>query len=202
VRVDGRHHRVRGAHPGPAPAHDVGIWLGAYKPRMLALTGRRRRLASQQRTPGPTAGAMNAAIDAAATDAGREPAAIRRLSTSPARSPRATAASDRSAGGVGQRLIELTLRGESAAISGDRPHRRFWPVAPPRWELVAGADGHGDPRRRWRAAGRPATIVVTGGWRLSVTPLGRRSRRSASVWDGRPVPPDGPDPGAATPRWP
>ena len=29
-----------GAHPGPAPAHDIEIWLGAFKPRMLALTGR------------------------------------------------------------------------------------------------------------------------------------------------------------------
>ncbi len=26
--------------PGPFPVHDVGIWLGAYKPRMLRLTGR------------------------------------------------------------------------------------------------------------------------------------------------------------------
>ena len=42
VRVDGRHHRVWGAHPGPAPAHDVGIWLGAYKERMLALTAASR----------------------------------------------------------------------------------------------------------------------------------------------------------------
>ena len=29
-----------GAKRGPAPAHDVDIWLGAYKPRMLRLTGR------------------------------------------------------------------------------------------------------------------------------------------------------------------
>src|SRR5688500_15482782 len=40
VRVEGRHHRVVGAKRGPAPAHDVEIWLGAYKPRMLRLTGR------------------------------------------------------------------------------------------------------------------------------------------------------------------
>ncbi len=41
VRVDGEFHRAVGAKRGPAPAHDIGIWLGAYKPRMLALTGRR-----------------------------------------------------------------------------------------------------------------------------------------------------------------
>ena len=40
VRVDGEHYRVNGLHPGPAPAHPVEIWLGAYKPRMLRLTGR------------------------------------------------------------------------------------------------------------------------------------------------------------------
>ena len=40
VRVDGEHHRVNGLHPGPAPAHPVEIWVGAYKPRMLRLTGR------------------------------------------------------------------------------------------------------------------------------------------------------------------
>src|SRR5919197_4631124 len=36
---DGEHYRLAGAKPGPAPAHAVEIWLGAYKPRMLALTG-------------------------------------------------------------------------------------------------------------------------------------------------------------------
>jgi alkanesulfonate monooxygenase SsuD/methylene tetrahydromethanopterin reductase-like flavin-dependent oxidoreductase (luciferase family) len=36
---EGEHYRVTGAKPGPPPAHDVEIWLGAYKPRMLALTG-------------------------------------------------------------------------------------------------------------------------------------------------------------------
>ncbi len=40
VRVDGEFHRSWGAHAGPAPAHDVAIWIGAIKPRMLALTGR------------------------------------------------------------------------------------------------------------------------------------------------------------------
>ncbi|CCW13918.1 hypothetical protein EBESD8_44820 [Rhodococcus aetherivorans] len=40
ARVDGTHYRLAGAKRGPAPAHDIGIWLGAYGPRMLALTGR------------------------------------------------------------------------------------------------------------------------------------------------------------------
>jgi alkanesulfonate monooxygenase SsuD/methylene tetrahydromethanopterin reductase-like flavin-dependent oxidoreductase (luciferase family) len=39
VRFSGRHYRIKGVHPGPRPAHPIGIWLGAYGPRMLALTG-------------------------------------------------------------------------------------------------------------------------------------------------------------------
>ena len=40
LTFEGEHYRLKGAKRGPAPAHDVGIWIGAYKPRMLALTGR------------------------------------------------------------------------------------------------------------------------------------------------------------------
>lgn len=81
VSVDGEHYRVKGLHAGPAPAHPVGIWLGAYKPRMLRLTG---RLADgwlpSMGYAGPTElPAMNATIDEAARRAGRDPAAVRRL---------------------------------------------------------------------------------------------------------------------------
>jgi alkanesulfonate monooxygenase SsuD/methylene tetrahydromethanopterin reductase-like flavin-dependent oxidoreductase (luciferase family) len=40
VSFEGERYRVKGAHPGPPPAHPVGIWVGAYGPRMLRLTGR------------------------------------------------------------------------------------------------------------------------------------------------------------------
>lgn len=81
VRVDGEFHRVVGAKRGPTPAHEVGIWLGAYKPRMLALTGRKAdgwlpSLSYLQ--PGDLA-AGNAIIDEAAQEAGRSPADVRRL---------------------------------------------------------------------------------------------------------------------------
>ena len=81
VRVDGQHHRVHGMHPGPAPAHDVGIWVGAYKKRMLALTGRLADgwLPSSGYVPPEQLPAMNKAIDAAAEGAGRDPRAVRRL---------------------------------------------------------------------------------------------------------------------------
>ncbi len=81
VRVDGKHYQVRGAKVGPEPAHDIGIWVGAYKPRMLRLIG---RLADGWL---PTLGyvqpdqlpEMNKLIDDAAVKAGRSPEAIRRL---------------------------------------------------------------------------------------------------------------------------
>src|SRR5262249_55044302 len=41
VRVEGEYQRVVGAKRGPAPAHDIPIWLGALKPRMLRLIGRK-----------------------------------------------------------------------------------------------------------------------------------------------------------------
>ncbi|MER6594314.1 LLM class flavin-dependent oxidoreductase [Micromonospora purpureochromogenes] len=81
VRVDGEFHRVHGAKRGPAPAHPVPIWLGAYKPRMLALTGRRAdgwlpSLGYLQ--PGDlTTG--NRIIDDAAQQAGRSARDVRRL---------------------------------------------------------------------------------------------------------------------------
>lgn len=81
LRVGGSHHSVDGAKRGPAPAHDVGIWLGAYKPRMLRLTGAKADgwLPSEgYLQPGDLARG-NRAVDAAATDAGRDPREIRRL---------------------------------------------------------------------------------------------------------------------------
>ncbi|NDL60486.1 LLM class flavin-dependent oxidoreductase [Phytoactinopolyspora mesophila] len=81
VNVEGQHYQVRGAKRGPRPAHDIGIWIGAYKPRMLRLTGRVAdgwlpSLPAMQ--PGDlTIG--NTIIDEAAEEAGRSPRDIRRL---------------------------------------------------------------------------------------------------------------------------
>ncbi|GIJ44541.1 hypothetical protein Val02_14270 [Virgisporangium aliadipatigenens] len=83
VRVPGTFYRVNGAKRGPAPAHPVAIWLGAYKPRMLHLVGRVADgwLPSLSYLPkgGEELAELNAVIDEAATQAGREPRAVRRL---------------------------------------------------------------------------------------------------------------------------
>ena len=78
---DGAHYPLGGYHPGPMPAHRIGIWLGAYKPRMLRLTGAvtdgwvpSSPYAAPEEIPN-----MQSQIDDAARDAGREPAAVKRI---------------------------------------------------------------------------------------------------------------------------
>lgn len=81
LKFDGDYYRLDGAQRGPVSAHDIPIWLGAYKPRMLRLTG--------QKADGwlPSIGYMkpdefqsaNQIIDEAALEAGRDPREIRRL---------------------------------------------------------------------------------------------------------------------------
>ena len=81
VRFDGKYYQLAGAHSGPVPAHAIGLWLGAYKPRMLSLVG---RLADGWV---PSLGYVQPAdltegnhrIDEAALAAGRDPHAIRRV---------------------------------------------------------------------------------------------------------------------------
>ena len=82
LRVHGDHHRVDGARRGPEPAHDIGIWLGAYKPRMLRLVGRKADgwLPSMSYLSSLADLAEgNARVDDAAAAAGRSPREIRRI---------------------------------------------------------------------------------------------------------------------------
>jgi alkanesulfonate monooxygenase SsuD/methylene tetrahydromethanopterin reductase-like flavin-dependent oxidoreductase (luciferase family) len=81
IRHEGEHYRVVGAHPGPKPVHPVEIWLGAYRNRMLRLTGRTADgwLPSQGYADPSTLPGMNTTIDDAAVAAGRDPSAIRRM---------------------------------------------------------------------------------------------------------------------------
>jgi alkanesulfonate monooxygenase SsuD/methylene tetrahydromethanopterin reductase-like flavin-dependent oxidoreductase (luciferase family) len=80
-RLDGSFYSLHGAKPGPAPVHDIGIWLGAYKPRMLELTGALADgwLPSLGRMSSAEISDANERIDSAAHDAGREPADVRRI---------------------------------------------------------------------------------------------------------------------------
>ncbi|MEV4468404.1 LLM class flavin-dependent oxidoreductase [Nonomuraea sp. NPDC049504] len=81
VVFEGNHHRLAGAAPGPFPAHPIGIWIGAIKRRMLELTGRMGDgwLPSSFYSPPGAVARQAKVLDAAAEDAGRDPACIRRI---------------------------------------------------------------------------------------------------------------------------
>lgn len=186
VRVDGKHYRVLGAKRGPAPAHDIGIWVGAYKPRMLRLVGRAADgwLPSLAYLPGGVKDllGLNAVIDEAAVEAGREPGDVRRLLN-------ISGEFTRSATGflVGppahwaEGLAELARdHGISAFImTGDDPEaiRIFGEeVAPAVREWVAG----------------PTAVGAVAG---ASTGLGRADLKGIEVWDEttRPVAPPAPE---------
>jgi alkanesulfonate monooxygenase SsuD/methylene tetrahydromethanopterin reductase-like flavin-dependent oxidoreductase (luciferase family) len=81
ISFEGDHYTVKGLHPGPQPAHDIGIWLGAYGPRMMRVVGRLADgwIPSLPRLPLEEIPAKRQAIDEAAEKAGRDPGAIRRI---------------------------------------------------------------------------------------------------------------------------
>ena len=109
LRHTGDFYQAPAMQRGPRPFHRIGIWIGAYKPKMLRLTG----------TKGdgwvPSLGyiephefqAANRAIDSAAEGAGRNPREIRRMLNL---GPATIAASNRGFlhGPTGQWIEELT----------------------------------------------------------------------------------------------
>lgn len=177
IRLPGKYYELSGAKRGPEPAHDVEIWLGAYKPRMLGLTG---RLADGWLPSSGYAGpeqltAMNKLIDEAAIEAGRDPAAVRRLYN----------VSGRFEGRGGfllgpeevwiDQLAELTLEeGMSTYIlASDNPDdiRRFAEVAAGVREAVAAG----------RSGSRPAPAAEPASTNFSVVPTPPPATRRSSV---------------------
>ncbi len=161
IHHEGEHYRVEGADPGPAPAHDVEIWLGAYKPRMLALTGAAADgwLPSLAYLELDGLGAMNAAIDEAAREAGRLPRDVRRLFNVDGRFGSGGGFLRGSPGEWAEQLAELTLAlGMStfilSASSGDDVRRFGEEVAPAVRDQVAG--GRGDQTHERPAPAPPA----------------------------------------------
>jgi len=174
VRVDGQFYRVHGAKPGPKPVHGVEIWLGAYKPRMLRLTGEKADgwLPSQSYLDMSTLGELNARIDEAAVKAGRRPAKIRRLlNINPGLEP--------------EQLAQLTLEhGFSAFIlavqSADDLRAFAEEIVPRVRDLVdAGRAGEAVAEREPAAAPGPSARP------FSVAPTPDDGRRSSaeSAWD-------------------
>ncbi|MFG3708145.1 LLM class flavin-dependent oxidoreductase [Micromonospora sp. NPDC047670] len=210
VRVDGEFHRIVGAKRGPAPAHDVDIWLGAYKPRMLALTGRLAdgwlpSLGYLQ--PGDLARG-NAVIDEAAREAGRSPGDVRRLLNVTGRfAPVGRGPLQGPAGQWAEELAGLALSdGISTFILGsDDPEdlRRFAAeVAPAVRDLVAAertaATAPGPVPARGEPAAQPRPAA--GAFAVVPTPDDGVRRSAIRVWDEstRPTGP-APDPERAYP---
>src|SRR5215210_4004187 len=81
VRFDGEFYSLKGLKPGPHPAHEIGIWVGAGGPRMLGLIGRladgwvpSMGWATPDKLP-----AMHGRIDEGAARAGRDPGEVQRV---------------------------------------------------------------------------------------------------------------------------
>ena len=181
VRVDGEHYRVAGAHAGPAPAHDIAIWLGAYKPRMLRLVGRaRRRLAAQRavrsspdarpmatrsstRRP-PRPAATRARSGACSTSTACSPAGTGLPRTGRRTMGRAARRAHPRPKGISTFILAATTRSDPAVRRRGRPRgpgtrrrrtprpRRADPGCRPRHEPSAGRTGF---QPRPAAAGRP-----------------------------------------------
>jgi alkanesulfonate monooxygenase SsuD/methylene tetrahydromethanopterin reductase-like flavin-dependent oxidoreductase (luciferase family) len=81
VSFEGKFYRLEDARPGPRPPHSIGVWIGAFRPRMIRLAGRKGDgwvpslgvLSREELRAG------NRRIDEAAEKAGRDPASIRRI---------------------------------------------------------------------------------------------------------------------------
>jgi alkanesulfonate monooxygenase SsuD/methylene tetrahydromethanopterin reductase-like flavin-dependent oxidoreductase (luciferase family) len=80
LRFSGEHYALSGAQSGPAPPHPIGIWIGAYGPRALALTARvADGWVPSLRGDVAQLATMTDRLNEAAARAGRDPAEIRRV---------------------------------------------------------------------------------------------------------------------------
>ena len=81
LRFDGEFYVLKGMRPGPRPAHDIGIWLGAYGPRMLGMIGRQADgwIPSMGYSPPDRFPKMHRLIDEGAAEAGRDPSEVKRV---------------------------------------------------------------------------------------------------------------------------
>ena len=110
ISFEGDHYRIKGVKPGPEPAHDIGIWLGAYGPRMMRVVGRLADgwVPSIPRLPVEEVPEKQRAIDEAARAAGRDPAQIRRIANVNGEITDGGAASEYLKGPVDHWVEELT----------------------------------------------------------------------------------------------
>jgi len=180
VRVAGDHYRVVGAKRGPEPAHDIAIWLGAVKPRMMRLIGRKADgwVPSLPYFTVEELARANGMIDESAAAAGRDPREIRRLLN--IQGAFATGNRGFLQGPPGQWVEELLPfvleHGFSAFIlMADDPGTIE------QWGVVAPAAPQGRPPVRWCAAQKRWRCVVTASITTRCRALCRRRRSSPAT---------------------
>lgn len=81
VRYPGEYYELQGVHPGPRPGAGLGIWLGVYGPRGLAMVGAKAEgwIPTYAYLGLDKLADAAARIDDAAAAAGRDPEQIRRV---------------------------------------------------------------------------------------------------------------------------
>ncbi|BDZ41715.1 hypothetical protein GCM10025865_10140 [Paraoerskovia sediminicola] len=214
ARVRGEVYDVHGAHAGPAPAHDMAIWIGAVGPRMQRVIGRVADgwLPSMAYLGPDKLPEANERIDEAALAAGRAPSDVRRLYNIAGRMTAGPAGAGR---GLlqgppavwAEQLADLALgQGTSAFVlasdDADTIRRFAAEVAPAVREQVeaerlTGASDRADESEDAETARGPTTLRRQGDGAFTVVPTpddGTR-RSSVRVWDEstRPTAPAAPE---------
>ena len=162
LRFDGRYYQLAGVHPGPVPAHPIQVWIGANRPRALALTGRVADgwvspLMSYK--PPREAARANRAIDRAAREAGRDPRAIRRIynvqGAFASTTPGPAADTDQAVLGPPEHWVEVLTH-----LAVDIGFATFVLATPPDPDTLATFVEDVAPQVRERVAERRATAAV------------------------------------------
>ena len=168
IRFEGERYKISGARLGPPPAHDVEIWLGAYKPRMLRLTGAKADgwLPSMGYIEIAELPDRNAAIDEAAEKAGRRPEAVRRMLNLNGSFGTGAGFLEGTPAQWAEQLAELTVTtGMSTyvlpASSAEDIQRFGEEVAPLARELVMAERGSGERRAASPPPAFPGTAPLT-----------------------------------------
>ena len=126
ANFSGKHYTLTEADTGPAPAHEIGIWLGAGGPRMLGLLGRKADgWIAPVMTNYETKPAAQDRIDAAARSVGRAPTEIRRVIQLVGQVTDRVTTTGRPRRGPGTQPIRTTPDGWANIITEFVVHERF-----------------------------------------------------------------------------
>lgn len=81
ISYDGEFYHLKSLHPGPAPAHDMQVWLGVGGPKLLRYLGGHADswIPSNSHFPPDKLPDMHSQIDAGAVEAGRDSRTVARV---------------------------------------------------------------------------------------------------------------------------